>query len=137
MTRQTNKGVILLTKDDDLLWQVLARLLRADGYQVLEAADGHDGLAVADRYAGAISLVVADAMMPRVNGRQLAERIGLSLPRTPILLMSGYFDDAALVERVTGRQANFLAKPFTPEQLLRAVSKAIEQNQAGGDNRRS
>jgi len=75
--RAVGSETILLVEDEDAVRQITSRLLRSRGYAVLEAADGLEALKVCDRHAGAIDLLITDVMMPRMNGRDLGQRLEL------------------------------------------------------------
>jgi PAS domain S-box-containing protein len=115
---------VLLAEDDAQLRRMMAGILRQRGYVVLEAADGSEALAIADRHRGAIHLLVADVVMPGLSGPDLAGRMTHRRRRLRVLLMSGYADGTVL-RSVQQRRLEFLAKPFDAEQLLRKVRRAL------------
>ena len=96
----------------------MARLLVEVGYAVLEAPGPHWALELAREYAKAIRLLVTDVRMPRMTGVELAGHFSLLAPDAGILLMSGDHDLREIVHP-------FLAKPFTPAELLTAVAGVL------------
>src|SRR5687768_16622133 len=90
------QGTILLVEDEQLVRNLAAEILRSQGYEVLTAGNGVDALRVSGDYAGKIDLMVTDVVMPQMGGRELAERLGPLRPKTRVLYMSGYTDDAVL-----------------------------------------
>src|SRR5581483_11409605 len=111
---------LLVAEDDDGIRRLARVVLTSLGYRVLEARDGEDALAVARKQAGTIDLLVTDVVMPRLGGRDLAERLRLLRPAVKILYLSGYSDEA-LGPRGIPDGMGFLQKPFTPLALARRV----------------
>ena len=81
---------------------------------------------LATEHTGRIDLLVTDVVMPRVGGRELAERLRAARPELPILFMSGFSGNAVSGADLTPPGALVLAKPFTREGLGRAVRRALE-----------
>jgi PAS domain S-box-containing protein len=123
---RSGSETILLVEDDAALRALTERLLRAGGYAVLVAHDGGKALAAAARYEGPIHLVVSDVVMPGMNGRTLVERLRQIRPEIRVLFMSGYTDDEVMRRGIVDRQAAFLQKPFTPDQLAAKVREVLE-----------
>ena len=116
---------VLLAEDEPALRQIVDRVLKGAGYRVLVASDGVEALRVSREHAGPIDLLVADVVMPRMGGMELAAGLVTERPRTRVLLMSGYAVDSgapAVLAKVP-----FLAKPFTPAELLAAASAAVAE----------
>jgi len=117
---------ILLTEDAVDLRALAREVLTRRGYQVLDAADGADALALAERHPGPIHLLLTDVVMPRVSGRELAERLAARHPAMKVLYMSGYTDDAVLRHGVLRSEVAFLQKPFGPGALARKVREILD-----------
>lgn len=111
---------ILLVDDDELVRVAVAEVLRTEGYEVIEAANGLAALGILETVTPAAAVI--DFLMPGLNGAQVARAAQASLPDLPIIFVSGYADTIALDE-ITG--AVILRKPVTPEELLHAVSLAV------------
>ncbi len=124
---QPGKGseTILLVEDEDGVRKLCSAVLQSNGYTVLEAADGVAGLALYEKNAAQIDLLLTDVVMPRMNGFELAERVGAKDTRVSILYMSGYRDHPV---SPSGRDAHwaFLHKPFTPDALLVKVRESLD-----------
>ena len=121
---------VLLVEDEPGVRGVAKELLELQGYRVLEAANGVDALELEARHRGPIHLLLTDVVMPRMGGRELAERFELRRPNARLLLVSGYTDDAALRESVRHRDTPFLHKPYALEALARAVREALDRRPA-------
>jgi PAS domain S-box-containing protein len=115
------KEVILIAEDDSSVRGVLARILRDYGYTVLEAADGGEALELAALSSVPPDLLIADVVMPRVNGRQLWRELAKRWPDLPVLFISGYTGYDAVSRGLLEEGRDFLQKPLDPEVLVRKV----------------
>ena len=118
---------VLLAEDEPAVRGVAKELLELQGYLVLEAANGADALELEARHKGPIHLLLTDVVMPRMGGRELAERFASRRPEARLLFVSGYTDDAALRESLRHRDTPFLQKPYALETLARAVREALDR----------
>lgn len=98
---------------------------------MLTAANGRQALAVRDQHSGAIDVVVTDVVMPEMGGRDLADAMRLDYPQIPVLFTSGYMADPDLAEGLSRSNNPFLAKPYSPEVLVRTVSDVVDRHRAG------
>jgi CheY-like chemotaxis protein len=112
---------VLVAEDEDMVRALLAEILRDAGYEVLQARDGVEAVELFDAHASQISLVVLDAIMPRLDGRGAYERIAARAPQMRFLLSSGY--GAEQPSSLAG--VHRLDKPYVPSELLRAVRDAL------------
>jgi PAS domain S-box-containing protein len=115
------KEVVLIAEDDSSVRGVLARTLRDYGYTVLEAADGGEALELAALKSVPPDLLIADVVMPRVNGRQLWLELAKRWPDLPVLFISGYTGYDAVSRGLMEEGRDFLQKPLDPEALARKV----------------
>jgi PAS domain S-box-containing protein len=118
-------ATILLAEDEDVVRELLFQILAQRGYRVLAARDGEEALTLASQHAGRIDLLVTDVVMPRLSGRELAERLEQRLPDLRVLFLSGYTDDAVVRHGVIEHAVPFLQKPFTAAALADAVRGAL------------
>ena len=107
-------------------------LLSRNGYTVWEASNGEDALNLCRDRNAPVHLLITDLVLPRMNGRELSERMAEQHPRVRTLFMSGYTDDAALKDGVLESRAAFLQKPFSMETLLHKVREVLGKAAAAG-----
>ncbi len=117
---------ILLAEDEDQVRQIAGLILREAGYRVLEARTPGEALEIVGSHSGSIDLLLTDVVMPKLNGRQLAERIQPLRPRMKVLFMSGYTDDVVLQHGILDSAMAFIQKPFTPDSLTRRVRQVLD-----------
>jgi two-component system cell cycle sensor histidine kinase/response regulator CckA len=117
---------ILLVEDDEAVRGLVRTILERQGYNVLPASNGDEALALARQLDGArIDLLLTDVIMPRLNGRELSERLVAVRPGCKTLFMSGYTAGAIMDRGGLEPGSTFLQKPVTPETLLRMVREAL------------
>ena len=117
----------ILVADDAPDVVALARdILEADGYAVLTAADGEEALRVAERHPGPIHGLLADVVMPKVTGPELADRLTRARPGTKVVFMSGYTAEITGQYGLVPSGVPLLGKPFTPGQLLQKLREALD-----------
>jgi PAS domain S-box-containing protein len=121
------RETVLLVEDEEAVRNLARRVLRHGGYRVLEAANGQEALAVAERHKEPIDLLLTDVIMPRMGGRELAGRLRGTWADLRVLFTSGHANDDGLGRFVQGENASFLAKPFTSFELSRKVREVLDQ----------
>jgi PAS domain S-box-containing protein len=118
---------ILIVDDESSIRALARRILERHGYVVREAKNGADALRLMEETSTPVDLLLSDVVMPGMDGRELARRFTQSSPTTRVLLMSGYSEIGEDARAGVGpiEDEAFLEKPFTAQQLLDAVRKAI------------
>jgi DNA-binding response OmpR family regulator len=124
---------ILLVEDDPRIADFLLRGLRAEGHQVQRAANGHDGLALAQEAArqaqpaDAATVLVLDLMLPGMNGMEICQTLRASGVAMPILMLTAL---GSLEDRVAGLRMgadDYLCKPFEFEELLARLEALVRR----------
>ena len=115
--RRVGTETILLVEDDAEVRQVATRILRRNGYQVLEAENGAEALKLCESQEEPVDLIVTDIVMPEMGGSELAKKIREKQPDARILFTSGYTEDTALRQQFLQPGEAFIEKPFTPALL--------------------
>jgi PAS domain S-box-containing protein len=121
----TGTETVLLVEDEQGLRAVLGTILQRHGYRVLAAEDGVDALRLCAEHDGPIHVMLTDVVMPRMNGRELADRVAALRPHVRILYMSGYTGDAAFHQHVLESRRDLLHKPITPTPLLEKLREML------------
>ncbi len=116
---------ILLVEDDSAVREYASGVLRELGYEVLEAADGPEAIVASERHPGEIQLLLTDVVMPKLNGRDLAEFLCERRPGLRVLFVSGYTENSIVHQGVLDEGLNFLPKPFSPAALAEKVRRVL------------
>jgi PAS domain S-box-containing protein len=118
---------ILLVEDEESIRRFAVRALSSQGYTVLQAADGAAALGVIEKHDGPLHLVVTDVVMPRMDGRELADKLRELRPEARVLYVSGYTDDAVVRRGVLRAEVAFLPKPYDLPTLRRRVREVLDE----------
>jgi CheY-like chemotaxis protein len=117
---------LLVVEDEPAVRQLACRVLETQGYHVIAATNGQDGLHAARQHKGApIKLVITDVIMPEMGGKVMAEWLKSSYPDLKILFTSGYTDDALADHGVLEQGVAFLPKPYNPASLARSIPELL------------
>ncbi len=117
---------ILLVEDEDGVRALARHILRNCGYTVVEAQEGAEALRLAGEHRGRFDLLVTDVVMPRMGGREVAQRVSELHPGAKVLFLSGYTDDAVVRHGILEADVSFLQKPFTPASLAAKVREVLD-----------
>jgi CheY-like chemotaxis protein len=123
---QRGTETILLVEDDSQLRQLSSSVLAHCGYKMLVAATPEEGLAICKENYRDIHLLITDVVMPRMNGRQLAEQVLQLSPKVRVLYISGYTSNAIVHYGVLDSGLWFLPKPFTLSALMAKVREVLD-----------
>ena len=126
--RKVGGETILLVEDDNDVRGVATRILRRNGYRVLEASNGAEALRVCEAEAAPMDLIVTDIVMPEMGGSELAQRIRENQPEARILFTSGYTKDAVVRQSFLRDGEAFIEKPFTPAKLALKAREVLDSN---------
>ncbi len=121
-------GTVLVVEDEDMVRAVAERALSRQGYKVLTANDGEQGLEVLAS-GEKIDLLISDVVMPNMDGPSMVARARDTHPDLPVLFMSGYAEEQ-LRKSIDLANVAFLPKPFSVSQLAEAARDALAMGTA-------
>jgi DNA-binding NtrC family response regulator len=122
--RAVERGAVLVVDDDRGVRRLTSRMLRADGYRVVEAGSGAEALQVLAGDPG-IAVLVTDIVMPEMHGLELADRATAAQPHLKVVLMTGHAPELTMQLELRDLSLPVLLKPFSSEQLLDKVKDAL------------
>jgi len=102
------KASVLIAEDDDLTRELLVKVLRRDGYNVVEAVDGQDALE--KLRAGQVDLVLSDIQMAQISGMELLDAIQKRAPEIPVVLITAYAEPGAAMDAIMRRHLAWVEK---------------------------
>ena len=117
MEQNRSAPLILLVDDEESIRTMLRVTLQRHGYQVVEASNGSEAIALFQEHESTLALVLSDVIMPEMDGVELARRLAERRPSLPILFISGSCDT---IPDKLGRHG-CIRKPFTPDQVKEHV----------------
>lgn len=123
--QQDGTETILLAEDEEMVRNLICMVLKAKGYNLLEARNGEEALQLLQTYPGSIDLLVTD-IMPQLGGRELITQLHHIHPHAKVLCMSGYTDRAFQQHDLIPRCQVFLQKPFTPSTLVSKIREVLD-----------
>jgi two-component system, cell cycle sensor histidine kinase and response regulator CckA len=117
---------ILLVEDTAPVRLAARRILKRAGYNVLEATNGAEAIALCEQPGITIDLLLTDMVMPELNGRELSTRFSELHPHAATAFMSGYMEEAIHATSVFAPGSVFIQKPFTPSSLIEKLREALD-----------
>ena len=123
-------STILVVDDERGIQNICRRFLEAEGYDVLLASSGEEGLDVFDENARDISLVLLDLTMPGVGGGEVLAELRNADPDLPVIILSGYTHEIAARRTGNPVSTEFLQKPYEPEDLTAGVRRLLASTSA-------
>jgi PAS domain S-box-containing protein len=118
---------LLVVEDEDPLRKIFVRTMRTYGYKILEAANGQEALKIAGNHPERIHLLMTDVMMPKMNGKELADEIKKSRPKTKILFISGYAREVLTQQGYLESGIHLIQKPFELDDLAMEIRKILDE----------
>jgi len=117
---------ILIVDDDKVVVESAKRVLEEEGFQVETALSGEDAVNMVGRIA--FDLLLIDLMMPGQDGISVSQETSRLRPETQVILMSGYATAESAAEGLKAGAKAFIAKPFTPDELLDSVKRVLGES---------
>ena len=121
---------ILVVEDDNDVRAYIVEVLRNLNYQVLEAHDAESALGVFERANASVNLLLTDVVLPGMNGRELAQRVGLRQPDMKVLFMTGYSRNAIIHQGRIDPGVELLQKPITQADLAALIRDLLDARAA-------
>ena len=116
---------ILVADDEESLRQILVRGLGASGHEVTAVEDGVEALQALER--GEFDLLLADIVMPRLDGIALALKVGKDYPGLVIVLMTGYADQQQRAHNLEALVHEVVGKPFTLDEIRAVIARQTDE----------
>lgn len=116
---------VLVIEDDAQLLQLIRRYLEGEGYLVVTAADGEEGLRLVAEHPGGVNLVLTDIEMPNIDGITVAMVLSALRPQLGVICMSGGMGRTVFQESIGLLPRPFLTKPFTFEELAKETAETL------------
>ncbi|MEN3357709.1 MAG: hypothetical protein V7637_1691 [Mycobacteriales bacterium] len=117
---------VLVVEDEDAMREVTRRILTRHGYQVLTAPGGAEAIMLVESNPAQIHLLISDVIMPRMLGREVADRIGTLRPDLRVLFMSGYAHPVLTSQGTLDPGVTLIEKPFSEATLLEKVREVLD-----------
>jgi len=121
---------VLVVEDNEAVRRLTKTILKAYGYQVLEAGNSTEAFALEKEHSGEIHLLLTDVILPGMNGKSLSERLRALRPKLKVLFTSGYTADVIARRGVLQRDVAYLQKPFGPDSLAAKVREVLTEASA-------
>jgi CheY-like chemotaxis protein len=123
---QGGAEVLLVAEDDPLVQNISRRILEKGGYTVLTASDGEETLQVLRRHRDKIALLLLDAVMPKLSGREVYRRMKDELPEIRVVFCSGYDPETSQSNFIAEEHLRLVEKPYNPAVLLQTVREVLD-----------
>jgi len=117
-----NSITVLVVDDEEMMRNLLEKILKREGYQVVAAGDGIEALDLLRRQQ--ISLVISDMKMPRMNGLQLLKRIKADYPEVRVIIMTAYGDTYTIKDALLLGADEYITKPFKSHEISLVTERA-------------
>ena len=117
---------VLVVEDEDNVRMMAVRILKLQGYKVIEARTGGDAYLICQRMAKPVDLVITDVIMPHMGGPELVKLLNELWPELKVLYMSGYTPNAVVHDGILDSSTPYLQKPFRPIELAQKVRGVLD-----------
>jgi len=117
---------LLVAEDEEPVRKIVLRILEKQGYQLLEADHGEAALKKSQETSGPIHLLLTDTIMPKMNGKELAQKLKKSRPKMKVIFMSGYPQEVLARQGTLDPDIHLLQKPFTAEELTQKIRQVLD-----------
>jgi two-component system response regulator PilR (NtrC family) len=124
---------ILIIDDEDVLQDVLTSLLVKGGYDVLNARDGEEGLAILEKEE--VDLVLLDLMLPGINGQEVLKRIRAEDPDQVVVVITAFSSIEGAIDAMREGAFHYIPKPFKNEEVLLTIRQGLERRRLASENR--
>jgi PAS domain S-box-containing protein len=118
---------VLVCEDEPMVRRLVCRALKENGYTTIESENGRHALEVVHSYGQPIDALIADVVMPELNGTELALQLTQNHPNLRVIYISGYADDVLSQQGVSRDTMDLIQKPFHPDQVLQRLRRALDQ----------
>ncbi len=118
---------VLVVDDEKTVCQSVEKIVRRMGHKVFQVLSANDALDEIEKKGGKLDLVIADLMMPQVDGLALLKAVKARWPNVNVLIITGYGSISSAVEATKMGAIGYVPKPFTPDELEKAIKAAIDQ----------
>jgi len=120
-------GTVLVVDDDQTVRGITQEILENQGFTVLSAKDGHEGVQVFEQHHREITLVILDLTMPRMSGKEVYQHMRSLRPDIRVLLTSGYSESDAVGRFAESGLCGFIQKPFALSSFLQKIDEVMEK----------
>ena len=117
---------VLLVEDEDMVRNLASQILEETGYRVLAANGGEEAIQLFNAHKEPIHLMITDVVMPKMSGRDVADRLKQTHPETKVLFMSGYTDEAIVHHGIVDSHIAFIQKPFSEVALSQKIREVLD-----------
>ena len=121
---QKQRYTILVADDSDMNRMMLREMLK-DSYDIVEAADGLQALAILQKAEQEISLILLDIVMPNMDGLEALKAIRAKNPAANVVMCSAMGQEAMVIEAIQSGAKDFIVKPFKPDRILKTVTSIV------------
>ena len=122
------KETVLVVEDEPLVRNLIVRILNAQGYHILAAANGSEALRLVEEQPQTeIHLLLSDMVMPHMGGEEMARRIRATRPKLKVVFTSGYMEDPFAGRDIPDPSVSFIQKPFSPDALAVKIREVLDQ----------